>query len=193
MYARDAGKTIPLVAATFMPACQPILAVFFFRVWAGILAASADASLVTPVECPGVHIALLSSHMVFLRLRRLRSCGPGYPIPFAGCHWRWFDVTCIGLTQRSNTTGSTVRHISHESKARKRWPLLFGSESGYSYNHNWRNAYKRGPDSSISADEIAQYSIGVTIIAALAPDQCYVPVAATFDRESGDAGALKQC
>ncbi len=63
----DAGHTreaVPLVAAAFTPAGDPVLSVRFLYMWAKIKAATAQACLITPIECSGIHIALLSSHII---------------------------------------------------------------------------------------------------------------------------------
>lgn len=63
----DAGHTreaVPLVAATFTPAGDPALSMRFLYMWAKIKTATAKARLITPIECSGIHIALLSSHII---------------------------------------------------------------------------------------------------------------------------------
>ncbi len=144
----DAGQSIPLVAAAFTPAGQPVLAVFLFGMWAYVLAAAADAGLVAPIVCPGVHVALLSSHIVFLRLGRRGPGGPGSPPAVAA--WGplvlfWCDVYRL-ITAKQYNEGCPWAHL-HESKGRGAWPLLFGSEYPGSYNRG-ESARKPVPDLS---------------------------------------------
>ena len=111
MYAGNPGQAVPLVAAPFAPTGQPVLAVFILFMGTNITAAAADAGLVTSIECSGVHVALLSFHIVFLRLKRCRNVA----LKACGAH-RYrvlalylYDVYRLKL-QRSNTTVGAEKH-----------------------------------------------------------------------------------
>src|SRR5690606_3689213 len=116
--AGDPCQAVPLVAAALAPAGDPVLAVFGFLVGAVVDAATGNAGLVAFVECSGVHVALLSSHRVSLRVRRRRR-QPRDPAIWAtggAVSQRCFACICLSRW-RSITTWSAAG-------ARLRWKQI---------------------------------------------------------------------
>ena len=68
MQGRYAGITIPLVAATFTPASQPVLALFLAGVGTDFAGAAADTGLVATLKSAVVHISFMSAHIASSRV-----------------------------------------------------------------------------------------------------------------------------